>query len=160
MEKSKSLRSYLFPFQLYPSFVLFKANCHQTAGGAVLISQGCSGTRASARGVNTHTPWLPVQMTPSTGEQLVKALQSSSVSQGWQFTQSFVAPLTLSHSKESFFFPPFLIPPTPSFRGMRENLSALLWHSACCLRAVRPAASPDLHCIVDMLLLCQDKIYK
>lgn len=109
--------------------------------------------------INTHTPWFPVQMTPSNGEQYLKALQSSSVSQVWQFTQSFVTPLTLPCSKESFFFS-FLIRPTPSFRGMRENLSALLWHSACCLRAVRPAASPDLHCVDDMLLLCQDKIYK
>lgn len=95
---------------------------------------------------NTHT-WVP---SSDDSVQWWAVCESPSVSQVRQFTQSPVTPLICLVQRKLFFFSP----DSPhSFRGMRENLSALLWHSACCLCAVRPAAFPDLHCIVSVVLL-------
>lgn len=145
-----SLWYYCLPLQLYCCISLFKAKYHQPPGRPILISWGSCGTPPS---VQHKYPHAPVQMTPSDGEQYVKDLQSSSLNQLWQFTQSFVKSFDPALFKGSFFFFFPLIPHTPSCRGMRENLSALLWRSACCLHAVRPAAFPDLHCIVSVVLL-------
>lgn len=103
---------------------------------------------ASLCTVQTHTH----TRVPSSDDsvQWWAVCESPSVSQVRQFTQSPVTPLICLVQRKLFFFSP----DSPhSFRGMRENLSALLWHSACCLCAVRPAAFPDLHCIVSVVLL-------
>lgn len=140
-----SLWSYCFPFQLYLSIILFKAKYHQPQERPSLISLGSCGMHPSVQYKYTHTP------APSSYDstQWWAVCESPSVRQVWQFTQSLVTLLIYLVQRKHFFFPD-----SPhSFRGMRENLSALLWHSACCLCAIRPAAFLDRHCIVSVVLL-------
>lgn len=87
--------------QLYCCISLFKAKYHQPPGRPILISWGSCGTPPS---VQHKYPHAPVQMTPSDGEQYVKDLQSSSLNQLWQFTQSFVKSFDPALFKGSFFF--------------------------------------------------------
>lgn len=63
-----SLRFYLFSFQLYPSIILFRAKYHQTPGRGLSLSARAVVVRVAPYGVNTRTPWFPVQMTLSNGK--------------------------------------------------------------------------------------------
>lgn len=58
-----SLRFYLFSFQLYPSIILFRAKYHQAPGRGLSLSARAVVVHVAPYGVNTRTPWFPVQMT-------------------------------------------------------------------------------------------------
>lgn len=83
MEGGKKVSVLLEIFSLFLPALPFphsiEAKDHQAPGRALRASQGCRGARAPAG--YRCAPWLPVRAAPCDGEQRVKALQSSSLSQ-------------------------------------------------------------------------------